>query len=169
MGIEAILFSPGYPPWRYLCHRQPNLFLESLCQVVAARRDDLVAVADTPFRKSIEAETVLLADMTGLGFWHSVNNRKFRPLFAKGLNFEVDFYHPDFLVAVEIEKGEINNIWKNICKFAESPVIRHGVIMVPVIRRGQVTSSEFYQNTLKRLDGIEKVFAFVDSVAIIGY
>lgn len=160
---------PGYPPWRYLRRRLPNVYLESICQAVAARRGELADVAATPFRKSVEAERILLDGMTELGFWHSVNNRKFPPLFKKGLNFEVDFYHPDFRTAVEVEKGEISNIWKNICKFAESAVISHGVILVPVIRQGQENSSEFYQNTLKRLDGIEKVFAFVDSVAIVGY
>ncbi|MDR7866807.1 MAG: hypothetical protein RIN56_08295 [Sporomusaceae bacterium] len=169
MGVEVELFSPGYPPWRYLCRRRSNIYLESLCEVVTARRGELADIAATPFRKSVEAERVLLADMQTLGFWHSVTNRKYRPLFKTGLNFEVDFYHPDFQVAVEIEKGEVSNVWKNICKFAESPVIRHGVIMVPVIRKGQTGSTEFYQNTLKRLGSLESIFAFVDSVLIIGY
>lgn len=164
MAVEA-----PYPPWQYLRRQQPNVYLECLCAVVAARRDELAAVAATPFRKSVEAERIMKDDMAGLGFWHSVTNRKFPPLFAKGMNFEVDFYHPDFRVAVEVEKGEISNIWKNLCKFAESPVIRHGVIMVPVVRQGQRVRSEFYQDTLKRLAGIEKVLAFVDSLAIIGY
>jgi hypothetical protein len=159
----------SYPPWRYLRSRQPNVYIESLCEVVAARRDELAAVAATPFRKSVEAELIMADAMAGLGFWHSVTNRKFPPLFAKGMNFEVDFYHPDFLVAVEVEKGEISNIWKNLCKFAESPVIRHGVILVPVVRQGRTVRSEFYQDTLKRLAGIERMLAFVDSLAIIGY
>ncbi len=169
MAVAADSSPAVYPPWRYLCRRQPNLCLESICEAVAAHRGELADVAATPFRKSVEAERILLDGMTELGFWHSVNNRKYPPLFKKGLNFEVDFYHPDFRTAVEVEKGEISNIWKNICKFAESSVICHGVIIVPVIRQGQETSSEFFQNTLKRLDGIEKVFAFVDSVAIVGY
>jgi hypothetical protein len=145
------------------------VYLESLCEVVSARRAELAAIAATPFRKSVEAERVLLGAMQELGFWHSVTNRKYGPLFARGLNFEVDFYHPDFQVAVEVEKGEVSNIWKNICKFVESPVITHGVILVPVVRQGQTTSSEFYQNTLRRLGAIEKVFSPLDSVVIIGY
>lgn len=158
-----------YPPWRYLRRRLDNIYLDSLRQVVTARRGELAEVAATPFRKSVEAERIMLADMKSLGFWHSVDNRKYTPLFKKGLNFEVDFYHPDFQVAVEIEKGEIHNIWKNLCKFAESPVIRHGVIMVPVVRQGQVNSSEFYLNTLKRLSNIENILTLVDSLLIIGY
>lgn len=169
MGIEVELFSPGYPPWRYLCRRKANIYLESLCEAVSGRRTELAEIAATPFRKSVEAERVLLDAMRELGFWHSVTNRKYGPLFSKGLNFEVDFYHPDFQVAVEIEKGEVSNIWKNICKFVESPVIAHGVIMVPVVRRGQTASSEFYQNTLKRLGALERVFSPLDSVVIIGY
>lgn len=87
----------------------------------------------------------------------------------KGLNFEVDFYHPGWQIAVEVEKGEINNVWKNICKFAESSVIRHGVLLVPVVRQGQQASSEFYQNTVKRLCHIERIYTLMESLLIIGY
>jgi hypothetical protein len=107
--------------------------------------------------------------MKELGFLHSVTNRKHSSLFKAGLNFEVDFFHPQHQIAVEVEKGEINNIWKNICKFAESPVIRHGVLLVPVIRQGQQVQSEFYKNTIKRLCHIEKVFSLIDSLLLIGY
>lgn len=158
-----------YPPWRYLHHRRANLCQDCLRQAILSHRRELEAVSATPFSKSTEAEKVLADDLAAFGFWHSVTNRRHPPLFKKGLNFEVDFFHPDFGVAVEIEKGEINNIWKNICKFAESPVIRHGVLVVPVVRRGQLTSSEFYENTIKRLTHIEKIFAMVESIMIIGY
>jgi hypothetical protein len=158
-----------YPPWRCIYQRRPNLCLDGLRGVIFSHRPEMEAVSATPFRKSVEAEKLLADDMAALGFWHSVTNRRHPPLFKKGLNFEVDFFHPDFGVAVEIEKGEINNIWKNLCKFAESPAIRHGVLVVPVIRRGQQTSSEFYENTVKRLMHIENMFCLVDSVIIIGY
>jgi hypothetical protein len=148
---------------------KPNPAFESLLQVVAANGNELADVRNTPFRKSVEAEKVLAADLAQLGFWHSVNNRQYQPLFKRGLNFEVDFYHHEWQVAVEVEKGEISNIWKNICKFAESAVIRHGVLLVPVVRQGQQTSDEFYQNTIKRLSHIEKVFSFLDSMLLIGY
>lgn len=159
----------NYPPWQYLYLDDSNPVQEYLCQVVGNNRDELMNVRNTPFRKSIEAERVIADDMTKLGFWHSVTNRKYQPLFKRGLNFEIDFYHADLQIAVEIEKGEISNIWKNICKFAESTVIRHGVLVVPVIRQGQQTSTEFYQNTIKRLNKIEKIFSFLDSLLIIGY
>ncbi len=159
----------NYPPWQYLHQKRPNLCQDCLCQVVLSHRGELAAVSSTPFRKSIEAEKVIADDLAALGFWHSVTNRRHPPLFKKGLNFEIDFFHPDFGIAVEIEKGEINNIWKNLCKFAESPAIRHGVLVVPVIRQGQQTASEFYTNTIKRLAHIERMLAFVDSLLIIGY
>lgn len=162
-------FPPDYPPWQYLYRKDENPVAEFLSQVVIANKEELAKVRNTPFRKSIEAEKVIVEDMLNLGFWHSVNNRKYKPLFKQGLNFEVDFYHAERQIAIEIEKGEISNIWKNICKFAESPVIRHGVILVPVIRQGQYTSSEFYQNTIKRLCNMEKIFTFVDSLLVMGY
>lgn len=158
-----------YPPHKYLYQTAANPVDEFLCKIVINNQAALADIRNTPFRKSIEAERVVANDMKDLGFQHSVTNRKYEPLFKTGLNFEVDFYHPELRIAVEIEKGEINNIWKNICKFAESPVISHGVLLVPVIRQGQQNSSEFYQNTIKRLQCIEKIFSLMDSLLIIGY
>lgn len=161
--------SLDYPPWQYIYRKTENPFQAGLCDAIVRNWPELAAIRNTPFRKSIEAERVLASDLAAIGFWHSVTNRKYQPLFKQGLNFEVDFYHRDLQVAVEIEKGEIANIWKNICKFAESPVIRHGVLMVPVVRRGRQNSSEFYQNTLKRLGCIERILSLVDSLLVIGY
>jgi len=158
-----------FPPHQYLYQIVSNPTVENLCQVVVLHQAALADIRNTPFRKSIEAEKVIVDDMGRLGFLHSVTNRKYEGLFKKGLNFEVDFYHPELQIAVEVEKGEINNIWKNICKFGESSVIRHGVLLVPVIRQGQQTSSEFYNNAIKRLRNIERVFTLIDSLLIIGY
>jgi len=158
-----------FPPHQYLYQIASNPTVENLCQVVVLHQAALADIRNTPFRKSIDAEKVIVDDMGRLGFLHSVTNRKHEGLFKKGLNFEVDFYHPELQIAVEVEKGEINNIWKNICKFGESSVIRHGVLLVPVIRQGQQTSSEFYNNAIKRLRNIERVFTLMDSLLIIGY
>ena len=158
-----------YPPHHYLYQTGGNPAEELLRQVVVNHQMELINIRNTPFRKSVEAEKVIAKDMKDLGFLHSVTNRKHSSLFKAGLNFEVDFFHPEHQIAVEVEKGEINNIWKNICKFAESPVIRHGVLLVPVIRQGQQVQSEFYKNTIKRLCHIEKVFSLIDSLLLIGY
>jgi hypothetical protein len=160
---------PQFPPRQYLYQTASNPTESFLCKVVADNFVQLANIRNTPFRKSVEAEKVIAGDMAQLGFLHSVTNRKCQSLFKRGLNFEVDFFHPELQIAVEVEKGEINNIWKNICKFAESPVIRHGVLLVPVIRQGQKSSSEFYNNTIKRLSNIETIFSLIDSLLIIGY
>lgn len=159
----------NFPPRRYLHSISTNPTENNLCEIVVLHQNALADIRNTPFRKSVEAEKVIVDDMNGLGFLHSVTNRKYEGLFKKGLNFEVDFYHPELQIAVEIEKGEINNIWKNICKFGESSVIRHGVLLVPVVRQGQHTSSEFYNNAIKRLCNMEKIFSLIDSLLIIGY
>ncbi|MGI6092238.1 MAG: hypothetical protein GX348_04870 [Veillonellaceae bacterium] len=158
-----------YPPRRYLYRLAENPHESPLCQIVVSNSEALVEIRNTPFRKSIEAEKAIAADMEKLGFLHSVTNRKYENLFKRGLNFEIDFFHPELQIAVEVEKGEINNIWKNICKFAESPVITHGVLLVPVIRQGQQTKMDFYDNTIKRLCNIEHLFSFIKSLLIIGY
>lgn len=160
---------PEFPPWRYLHQKAPNPAQEYICSVVWQKRQELAEIRNTPFRKSIEAEKVLAQDMAEWGFWHSVTNRKYEPLFRRGLNFEIDFYHSEHQIAVEVEKGEVHNIWKNMCKFAESPVVRHGVLLVPVVRQGQLHKSEVYQNTIKRLCNMENLYALIDSLLIIGY
>ena len=158
-----------YPPHKYLYVNKQNPTVDLLKNVVYNNQIKLQEIRNTPFRKSIEAEKVIAVDMKNLGFEHSVTNKKINELFKKGLNFEIDFYHPQYKIAVEIEKGEINNIWKNICKFAESPLIDHGVLIVPLVRQGQQTQSKFYDNTIKRLCCIEKVFGLMKSLVIIGY
>ncbi|GBG58545.1 hypothetical protein SPFL3102_03442 [Sporomusaceae bacterium FL31] len=172
-GREALILQTvpllEYPPRQYLYKVEYNPSEKNLCQVVINNSSPLAEIRNTPFRKSIEAEKVIVNDMRQLGYMHSVTNRQYENLFRRGLNFEVDFFHPELQIAVEVEKGEINNIWKNICKFAESSVIRHGVLMVPVVRQGQQNSSEFYNNTIKRLCKIERIFSYIDSLLIIGY
>lgn len=158
-----------YPPRQYLHKININPTIDNLCAVVSHNQEALAQIRNTPFRKSVEAEKVIAADLKQLGFWHSVTNRQYAPLFKKGLNFEVDFYHPELQIAIEVEKGEINNIWKNICKFSESPVIRHGVLLVPTIRQGQQNATEFYNNTIKRLVNVEKIYCLIDSLVVIGY
>jgi len=159
----------SFPPHQYLYQTIVNPTEKNLCEIVALHQRALAEIRNTPFRKSIEAEKVIVNEMGSLGFLHSVTNRKYAGLFGTGLNFEVDFYHPELQIAVEVEKGEINNIWKNICKFGESRIIKHGVLLVPVTRQGQKTSSEFYINTIKRLCHIERLFSLIDSLLIIGY
>lgn len=159
----------GYPPRRYLYRLAENPHESPLCKVVIDNSQALVDIRNTPFRKSVEAEKIIADDMQRLGFMHSVTNRKYEDLFKRGLNFEIDFFHPELQIAVEVEKGEINNIWKNICKFAESPVVKHGVLLVPIVRQGQQNKSDFYDNAIKRLCNIQRIFSFIDSLLIIGY
>lgn len=159
----------NYPPYQYLYQSADNPLTKELAVVILNNQAALQSVRNTPFRKSIEAEKVILTDMTALGFIHSVTNRSLADLFPQGLNFEVDFFHPDLQIGVEVEKGEVANIWKNICKFAESPLIKHGVLIVPVIRQGQSIRTEFYANTIKKLSGMRNIYTLMDSLWIIGY
>jgi len=161
-----------YPQYVYVyCSSgAENTLLQQLCQAVRRNRQAVQEIRNTPYRKSLDVERVLLHDLQELGFIHSVTNKKLKAMFRPGVNFEVDFYHPQMQIAVEIEKGEINNVWKNVIKFAESMVIQHGVLLVPIIRHeGTENQSEFYNNTIKKLGNMERVYALMSSLVIVGY
>jgi len=150
--------------------REANPLLKDIFRIVARNGPVMREIRNTPYRKSIEVEKVLAEELGVLGFLHSVTNKKVENLFRAGVNFEVDFFHPDLQIAIEIEKGEVNNVWKNVIKFAESAKIRHGLLMVPLIRHeGTGKESDFYQNTLKKLGNMERIYSLINSLAIIGY
>lgn len=162
----------SYPVYTYIYCPQGvnNPLLNKIYNIVEYNGQVMREIRNTPFRKSIDVEKVLADDLGVLGFLHSATNKKVDHLFREGVNFEVDFYHPHMQIAIEVEKGEINNIWKNVIKFAESTMIRHGVIMVPGVRHeGTERQSEFYTSALKKLDNMARIYAMMDTLAIIGY
>lgn len=127
-------------------------------------------IRNTPYRKSLDVEKVMAGGLEALGFLHSATNKKVECLFRKGVNFEVDFFHPHGQIAVEVEKGEINNVWKNVIKFAESTLIRHGVLVVPLVRHeGTERQSDFYNSTIKKLENMARIYTLMDTLAVIGY
>ena len=158
-----------YPPYQYIYQASPNPLEQIILTAVAQNGRELAEVRNTPFKRSLEAEKILVSDLQQAGLAHSVTNKKVDGLFNKGINFEVDFFHCELGVAIEVEKGEVNNIWKNICKFGESPLIRHGVLLVPIVRQGQRNASEYYHNTVKRLHCLVNIFSLIDSLLVIGY
>ena len=162
----------SYPEYTYIHgqEREANPLLREVFRIVKQNGPIVREIRNTPYRKSIEVEKVLAEDLEELGFLHSVTNKKVENLFRAGVNFEVDFFHPALQIAIEIEKGEVNNVWKNVIKFAESTKIRHGVLLVPLIRHeGTGKESEFYQNTLKKLGNMERIYSLVNTLALIGY
>lgn len=161
-----------YPVYTYVYRPQGanNPLLDKIYTVVASNGQVMREIRNTPYRKSIDVEKVLADDLRMLGFLHSVTNKKVAHLFREGVNFEIDFYHPRMQIAIEVEKGEINNIWKNVIKFAESTLIRHGVLMVPGIRHeGTEKESEFYASALKKLGNMARIYAMMDTLSVIGY
>lgn len=162
----------SYPVFTYIHCPQgiENPLLKKLYDVVGNNGHAMREIRNTPYRKSIDVEKVLIDDLRALGFLHSATNKKVGHLFREGVNFEIDFYHPDMQIGIEVEKGEINNVWKNVIKFAESTIVRHGVMMVPIIRHeGAENQSEFYNSALKKLSNMERIYSLMDTLAIIGY
>ena len=101
-----------YPPHHYLYQTGGNPAEELLRQVVVNHQMELINIRNTPFRKSVEAEKVIAKDMKDLGFLHSVTNRKHSSLFKAGLNFEVDFFHPQ---GQQVQSEFYKNTIKRLC------------------------------------------------------
>lgn len=67
------------------------------------------------------------------------------PIFEEGRfrikrGFMVDIYHPKRKMAVEIEKSEVKNVWKDLIKFSignKKGLIKYGVLICPKLYSGK--------------------------------
>lgn len=144
--------------------------LYQLTDVLAKHREEIIKFRDTKNEKSKKIEILVKDDFEKLGFLHSVTNDTY-PLFKKGSLFEVDFYHPQHKIAIEIEKSNLySKVWLALYKQLESKEIKHGIIMVPSIKYSKSKVENTFQLTYQRIiSNSVNLLKNIDSLIIIGY
>lgn len=164
------MFSIRYPAYAYVHAEAANPLQEELLSLVSAEIERLQTLRDGRFTRSQDIENLLQNQLKQMGFEHAVTN-KIRPgLFAESSDFEVDFLHVELAIALEVEKGKHFNIWRDVCKFAESEQIRHATLLIPYEKtssKGEVDN--IFISTLDSLQNIKRLYAGLLSFLLIGY
>lgn len=89
-------------------------------------------------------------------------------------NHSVDLYNPDRKIAVEIEKTEKKNIWKNLIKFSRGSVgeyerqIEYGCVVVPVNYSTTRKDYNIFRHAQRALKFTSPIM-HVEDVVVIGY
>ncbi len=159
-----------YPAYAYVHAEQPNPLQEQLLSLVAAEVERLQELRDGRFTRSQDIENLLLEQMKQLGFAHAVTNKISPGLFTDGSDFEVDFLHAGLSIAVEVEKGKHFNVWRDVCKFAESSSIMHATLLIPhekTSSKGEVDN--IFISTLDSLQNVRRLYSGLSSFLVIGY
>lgn len=159
-----------YPLYYIIKNRLPQPELAAILEAVASQRDYIVGIRDTKNEKSRKIELALKPGLEQIGFRHSVTNRDY-PLFPPGCLFEVDYYHPQAGIAIEIERSNLyTKVWLALLKLLEANDIHHGLIMVPTVRFFRNRLEQSFAITAKRLrDGAHNLLCHLDSLIVIGY
>jgi hypothetical protein len=158
------------PANTYVHLLEANPGSQQLLQVVQNHADALLRIRDGRFTRSQDVEKLLLADLVDLGYWHEVTNRQMPHLFMPESDFEIDFYHPEQQIALEIEKGKRFNVWRDVCKFVESPLVHHAVIILPYEKISPDGKRDnVFISTLDSLANVRRMYRKLKSFFLIGY
>lgn len=133
------------------------------------KAEELAPIKEARYTRSQDIEKCLQQELIELGFIRSATVRDVAGLFSACSDFEVDFFHPRLRIAIEVEKGKHYNLWRNIIKFCESPLIDHGILIVPYSRQGTQGPDAVFSNTLESLKNIETLYERISSVLCFGY
>lgn len=159
-----------YPAYQYVHQMETNPLQAELVSLVLAEREQLLQIREGRFTRSQDVERALLPALSGAGFLHSVTNRQIATLFSAGSDFELDFFQPDHRIALEIEKGKHFNVWRDVCKFAESTLVDHAVLMIPSEKSGERgQSDQIFLGTVDGLTNITRLYQGLKSLLVIGY
>jgi len=158
------------PVHTYVYLEQANPLQAKLLQIVAAQREDLQVIRDGRFTRSQDVERLLKPTLTELGFLHAVTSKEVPCLFATNSDFEMDFYHPHHHVALEVEKGKHFNAWRDVCKFIESPLVEHAVLLIPAEKVSKSGSRDnVFLSTIDSLSNASRIYLGLKSFFLIGY
>jgi len=86
--------------------------------------------------------------------------------------YKVDIYHPKRKIAIEIEKTEVKNVWKDLIKFSlgnRKGLIKHGVLIVPKEYKGkrEKVHTKPYHRAIEIYEFMKNLY--FGSLLIIGY
>lgn len=159
-----------YPASEYVHLEELNPLHEQLASLIRAQQDQLYVLREGRYTRSLDVERLLKASLEALGFWHGVTHREVPGLFSSQSDFEIDFYHPVLQAALEIEKGKHFNVWRDVCKFAESSLIGHAILLIPYEKvSSQGSSDKIFSSTLDQLYNVKKLYQGLRSFLVIGY
>lgn len=162
--------SDRYPAYHYVHQLESNPLQAELVAAIAEQRQQLYQLREGRFTRSQDVEKVLRPAFLESGFLHSVTNQQVESLFSPGSDFELDFWHPGHSMAIEVEKGKHFNIWRDVCKFAESNKVEHAVLIIPYEKgnkRGH--PDQIFLCAIDALNNVSKLFADLNSFLVIGY
>jgi hypothetical protein len=135
-----------YPRWRYFpAWEPPAPWVEPLVGAVAGARDQVDSTVQN--YESNEVLARMAPGMEGLGYQVERGKRRdeklFRPVFfgeagAHSKSYDIDAYHPEDRVAVEVEAGRsiVNNaIYKDLVVMCLMADVDFGAVAVPLAYR----------------------------------
>lgn len=158
------------PVHTYVFMEQANPLQQELLKIVAAEAEQLVSIREGRYTRSQDVEKLLRCALVELGFQHAVTSRQIPQLFAADSDFEMDFYHPALQVALEVEKGKHFNVWRDVCKFVESELVEHAVLLIPYEKYGSTGRREsVLLSTADSLSNVHRLYFALKSFLLIGY
>ncbi|KAF0193837.1 MAG: Uncharacterized protein FD169_2217 [Bacillota bacterium] len=153
----------------YAYGSKPNPLEQEIIGALQGKAKELAIIREGRYTRSQDIEKCLQPGLNDLGFIRSATVRHVAGLFATWSDFEIDFFHPELKVAIEVEKGKHFNLWRNLVKFCESPLVEHGVLLVPYQRTGLNGSEFIFSNMMDSLKNVEALYGKVSSVLCFGY
>ena len=157
------------PAFAYAYGSKPNPLEQQIIRILRSKAAELAIIREGRYTRSQDIEKCLEPGLCDLGFLRSATVSHVAGLFAAGSDFEIDFFHPELKVAIEVEKGKHFNLWRNLVKFCESPLVEHGILIVPYERTGSKGTDLIVPNMMDSLKNVEALYEKVSSVLCFGY
>lgn len=159
----------GLSSFAYAYGSKANPLEQEIIRLLRSKAMELAIIREGRYTRSQDIEKCLQPGLSDLGFMRSATVSHVAGLFATWSDFEIDFFHPELRIAIEVEKGKHFNLWRNLVKFCESPLVEHGVLIVPYQRTGSKGSECIFTNMMDSLKNVEALYGTVRSVLCYGY
>ena len=152
------------------CHcREENPLHEGIATALRQKAAKIRALRDERYARSQDVERELHPEFLVLGFTRSATAQTVAGLFSPDCDFEIDFFSQRHGVGVEIEKGKHFSVWRNLVKFCESPLVQHGVLILPYEKHGSQGADRVFDNTVASLKNVRNLYEHLDSLLCFGY